>query len=372
MKYLLLSLIMFLSIACAQAPENQEYQKFQKTQIPYAPKHYVCYKAGETLTIDGKLDEPAWQKAEWTDEFGDIEGELKPKPKYRTKAKMLWDDENLYVGAWLEEPHVWAKLTKRDAVIFYDNDFEIFIDPDGDTHGYYEYEVNAFATEWDLFLPKPYRDGTCAMDGYDMPGLKSAVEVVGTINDPSDTDECWYVEVKLPWKAFKDCANKETPPEDRDQWRINFSRVQWRMDIVDGDYKKTINPETGRSYPEDNWVWSPQGIINMHAPETWGFLQFSANTVGTETVDFIEPAEDKVKWALRELYYAEREYQLNHGTFTTSLGDLDIESKKIDGYNWPPLIETTRNGFEISLFSTDGSSSWHIIEDGKVWKQSKE
>ena len=72
---------------------------------------------------------------------------------------MLWDDTYLYVGALLEEPHVWATLTQHDSVIFHDNDFEVFIDPDGDNHEYCEIEINALNTEWDLFLNKPYRDG---------------------------------------------------------------------------------------------------------------------------------------------------------------------------------------------------------------------
>jgi hypothetical protein len=73
--------------------------------------------------------------------------------------KMVWDDEYLYVAAEMEEPDIWATLTERDSVIFHDNDFEVFIDPDGDTHAYYELEVNALATAWDLMLLKPYRDG---------------------------------------------------------------------------------------------------------------------------------------------------------------------------------------------------------------------
>ena len=66
------------------------------------------------------------------DDFQDIEGDKKPRPRFRTRAKMLWDDQFFYVAAELEEPHVWATLTKHDSVIFHDNDFEIFIDPDGD------------------------------------------------------------------------------------------------------------------------------------------------------------------------------------------------------------------------------------------------
>ena len=88
------------------------------------------------------MDEESWQIADWTDNFEDIEGELKPKPYLRTRLNMLWNDEYFFFGCEMEEPHVWAKLKKRDSVIFFDNDFEIFIDPDGDTHNYYEFELN--------------------------------------------------------------------------------------------------------------------------------------------------------------------------------------------------------------------------------------
>src|SRR5262245_6880386 len=97
-----------------------------------APKGYVCPKAVGPVAVDGRPDDAAWRDVPWTDDFVDIEGDARPKPRFRTRAKMAWDDRYLYVAAELEEPHVWATLTGHDAVIFHDNDFEVFIDPDGD------------------------------------------------------------------------------------------------------------------------------------------------------------------------------------------------------------------------------------------------
>ncbi len=108
-------------------------------KIPFSPKHYICYRCPDPIQANGKLDEPVWQKAAWSSDFVDIEGPLKPLPRFRTRMKMLWDDEFLYVGAEMEEPHVWATLCEHDSVIFRDNDFEIFIDTDGDKHRYYEF-----------------------------------------------------------------------------------------------------------------------------------------------------------------------------------------------------------------------------------------
>jgi hypothetical protein len=64
-------------------------------------------------------------------------------------------------------------------------------------------------------------------------------------------------------------AHKPAPPKEGDEWRVNFSRVQWRLDVVDGKYRKMAGTK------EDNWVWSPQGVINMHVPEKWGVVRFT-------------------------------------------------------------------------------------------------
>lgn len=129
------------------------------------PRGYVCYRAAAPVQIDGRLDDVSWQAAPWTDDFIDIEGGARPRPRFRTRVKMLWDDTYLYVGAAIEEPHVWATLTRHDSVIFHDNDFEVFIDPNGDNHEYAEFEMNAHNTTWDLLLTRPYRDGGKALDG---------------------------------------------------------------------------------------------------------------------------------------------------------------------------------------------------------------
>lgn len=265
--------ITLIVIASFVARSEPLVVKETKSQIE--PRTYVCYRSEEPVKMDGKLDDESWANTVWTEEFVDIEGELKPKPYFRTRAKMLWDDEFLYIAAELEETDIWATLTERDSVIYHDNDFEVFIDPDGDTYNYYELEVNAFATAWDLMLIKPYRDGGPAINAWDIHGLKVAVDIDGTINKPGDKDTKWTIEIAMPWKVLKEAAPGNRPPKNDEQWRINFSRVEWQVDVKDGKYEKKINPETGKHFPEYNWVWSPQGAINMHMPEKWGYVKFS-------------------------------------------------------------------------------------------------
>lgn len=233
------------------------------------PRNYTAYRSSVPPVIDGRLDDAAWRDAPWTDLFVDIEGDTKPRPRFDTRAKLLWDDDYFYVGAELQEPHIWATMTEHDSVIFHDPDFEVFIDPNGDTLEYYEFEINARGTYWDLFLPKPYRAGGKAQNSWEIPGLKSAVWVDGTLNDARDTDRGWSVELAFPWKVLGEFAHRPAPPHDGDEWRVNFSRVEWPIETTGGAYRKPAGAH------EDNWVWSPQGVVDMHRPETWGIVRFA-------------------------------------------------------------------------------------------------
>lgn len=241
---------------------------------PPVPRHYDARRTTEPPSIDGRLDDPAWREARWSEPFVDIEGAGRPAPRRHTRMKLLWDSTFLYIGAELEEPDLWGTITQRDAVIFHDNDFELFLDPDGDGLRYFELEINALGTVWDLYLPKPYRDGGQADNSWDITGLRSAVALHGTLNHPGDHDHGWTVELALPWAALAPPGSIGSTPHAGDRWRVNFSRVEWNLVAREEGYHKVLDPLTGRPRPEMNWVWSPQGAINMHMPEKWGFVTF--------------------------------------------------------------------------------------------------
>lgn len=251
---------------------------------PHIPRRYLCERMNRPPALDGKVGGAAWDALPWTDDFIDITGDDSRRPRFRTRAKMGWDDECFYVGAVLEEPHVWGTITEKNAKMFEDNDFEVFIDPDGDGLNYYEFEMNALGTIWELSLPKPYADGGVPILGCNLEGLRRAVHVRGTLNDPRDEDEGWSVEIAFPWSGLaKYNPHRPTPPRVGDVWRVNFSRVQWRHEVIDGKYvripphgtplSESLNPEE-QQHPEDNWVWSPQGAVNMHLPGRWGEVEF--------------------------------------------------------------------------------------------------
>ena len=274
--------------------------------------------APSPITIDGNLKDAAWDAAPWTDPFVDIEGDKQPKPRFRTRVKMLWDDEALYIAAELEEPHVWATLTEHDSVIFHDNDFEVFLDPDGDNHLYGELELNALNTTWDLLLTKPYKDGGQAVNAWEITGLKTAVHVDGTLNDPRDTDTGWTVEINWPWKGLKELIGSRRCRRRTATSGGSTSRgSSGTSTSSDGKYRKV------KGKPEHNWVWSPQGVIDMHRPERWGYLQFSTAKPGT--AEFRPDPDWPIRDLLHRAYYAERIYRAKNGHMPTPIADLGLK-----------------------------------------------
>ncbi len=312
------------------------------------PRGYVCYRTAAPLHIDGKLNDVAWRRAPWTDPFVDIEGSARPRPRFRTRVKMLWDDQHFYIAAEMEEPHVWGTLEKHDSVIFHDNDFEVFLDPGGDNHEYYELEINALNTTWDLFLPLPYKDGGKARNDWEITGLRSGVHVDGALNDPRGVDRGWSLELAIPWKDLAVYARRPAPPRDGDQWRVNFSRVEWEHEVVGGRYRKIA----GRK--EDNWVWSPQGVIDMHRPERWGYVQFSTAAPGRARYqpDQSGPARD----LLHKVYYAQRDFRKQHGRWALGLGELGLE-----GAGAGAALEPAPDGFRARFQGLE------IRQDSRIW-----
>lgn len=264
---------------------------------------YICYRTAEPLAITGQLNEAVWQRAPKSPRFVDMVTGV--AGFFDTRAAALWDDQNLYVAFWIQEPNVEAHLTQRDTLIFMENDVEVFIDG-GDC--YYEFEINARNTVYEVFFiwqdaykrggrfDVPEFDlldrralsfaGNYDRDGehfswgthprgarwafvdWDFPDLKSAVVVDGTLNDPTDVDQGWRVELAFPWSGMKHLANgRALPPREDDEWRIFFGR-----------FEKLITAGA-RPQPQPAWCWSPHGTLDTHMPEKFTRVRFSEKSV---------------------------------------------------------------------------------------------
>jgi hypothetical protein len=218
---------------------------------------------------------------------------------FDTRAAALWDDRALYVRFWIEEPFVEAHMTERDSLIFLENDVELFIDG-GDC--YYEFEINALNTVYEVmfiwrdayekFAGDPQfdlrkrnalsfagdydRSGPTFWKGthprgvrwafldFDLPGLETAVEIDGYLNDRTRISRGWQATVTLPWAGMKPLAQgRALPPAPGDTWRIFFGRFEKLM---------TAGQEM---QPHPAWCWTPHGVFDTHQPALWTPVTFS-------------------------------------------------------------------------------------------------
>ena len=252
---------------------------------PFVPRSYVCYRTSGPIQIDGNLDEKAWRDAQWTDFFQDHQAPYAPPPWKSTRAKMLYDDDYLYIGAELQEENVWGSLVERDCVIYADNDFEVFLDPTDSGVGYFELEVNPLNTMWDMFHETDYHRASALDGSYDVKGMEHAVQIQGTLNWHRDKDVGWTVEMKIPFGSLQEKNPAVSLPiKVGDTWRVNFSRVQY-LHLYDQPYPAKI-PQT----PCEDWIWQSTDTGDLHNPELWGRMIFSDLEAGTVTDQVSENA----------------------------------------------------------------------------------
>ena len=100
-------------------------------------------------------------------------------------------------------------------------------------------------------------------------------------------------------------------------------------------------------------------------PDLWGLVQFTKEEVGGNKIEFIDKGIDKVKWALRKVYYRQRNYYHRKERYTASIKELNLLEKPSEGVPWPPKITLNTSGWQASL-------EWNNITviiraDGKVW-----
>lgn len=327
------------------------------------PRHYICYRAPGPVVIDGDIEGEEWTEAPWSEGFTDISGDPDKNPRFLTRFKLLWDDRYVYVAAELEEPDLWGTLTERESWLYRDNNFEVFLDPDGDTHNYFEIEVNALGTEWDLLMLRPYRDsrgeGSPAVHGWDLHGMRTAVKPYGTLNVPGDRDGKWTLEMALPVSGLLEAGTRRGI-EAGDRWRMNFARTQWRLEAAAGGYRKMP------SLPADVWTWSPQGARSLHLPDKWGEVLFSGLVAGRGTEIYRPDPEQGFRDTLRALYYRQQDFKARTGRYAAAPEELGL-TPRTDG---PELYPGPEGHYTVRLPGR-GRNVWLLTQDGRVWKRTE-
>ena len=216
---------------------------------PPVPRYEVKWTSGP-IVIDGKVDEKAWDAAApmefvfpWDYQTGE---------KQKTIAKLLWDDDNLYVSYQCEDNDIVAVYTERDDPTFLDDAVEIFINPKPtQIHMYFGLEMNVRGVLFDYLD----FDAHYIFKRFNLQGVKLVSFIRGTLNARGDKDSGWSLEVAIPWANFEELSKR---PANGTIWTANLNR--W-----DG-----VAPDRRLSLWSDPW----QKTSNPHIPERFGQLVF--------------------------------------------------------------------------------------------------
>lgn len=364
------------------------------------PKCYAAYPAQYTtyrlqanegeIKIDGKLDEPAWKNAPILTPLKDIEGPATTKTVYlNTTVRMRWDSEYLYLGAIMEEPQAWATINYHNGLLFTENNFEFFADPSGNNQYYKELEFNAHNMNWNLMISKPPLDGGISIcnvsdptvcvyhdqnnETYDIDsrGMKTAVTVDGTLNDPSKGSKSWTFEAKFPLKELAKYHTCSIPPNHGDFWHMNVMRVEWHLHaerLEDGTliYVK----DAGRKC--HNWAWQPTGVVNIHLPDRWGYLRFADEAVPEVPVEEVKDDSYPVRKALQEMFYSEKIFSSVYGRGYTDNVQSLVVNARLPEYiakgecAGVPVVNIENGKFFIKVASLDSKIVGTIDTNRKV------
>jgi hypothetical protein len=220
---------------------------------PPAVRNAECRRAVGKITLDGVLAEDAWGKAQVLSDFA-VYWE-KRKPRTATKARLLWDDDNLYFAGEMEDADLYADIKQHNGMCWLNDVFELFFKPSAERLAYYEFQVNALNTQLEMFLPSRGGGGYLRFSKPGRMGMVSAVKLRGTLNDWKDRDQGWTVEGRIPWSAFQATGGR---PKAGEVWRFALCRYDYSVAFE--------QPETSSS--------APLTQSNFHRYEDYGELRF--------------------------------------------------------------------------------------------------
>ena len=255
----------FLITACESVDEKKPKPAAKTEPAPakplVLPPAVECRWAEGRITVDGNADEPAWKNAQTITRFLAPWATNSPPAKTRTTARLLWDREFLYFHAEMEDRDLYADITTKDGNTWNNDVFELFFKPALDKPGYYEFQVNAANTQFDLFLPRRASWLVDRLRNDQEFHIESKVVHRGTLNQWRDRDTGWSVEGRIPWRDFMPTGGR---PATNEEWRFALCRYDYSVEWENPDLSTT----------------APLSRVDYHQHENYAPIKFVGQQIG--------------------------------------------------------------------------------------------
>ncbi len=258
--YLCFALLLLASVAVAGEWE------YPPPVLPPLPT-YNCVQVPEPPVLDGDLDDPCWQGIEPLHLRRCVSGN---PPTQATTVRLVWHGDYLYAAWRVCEWNIQDHNRHRNDPVYSEACVEHFLQAPGGfppyldgPHRYCEVDISPTGVIWDGRIENPYdflhynpehRLKFICEPEWDPPEVKCASRISGTLNDDSDRDSGWTLEVQIPLNA----PPGGKTPQIGEVWRLNLYRIHaW------GEPDQELQ------------AWSVVGIPNFHVPQRFGYLRFA-------------------------------------------------------------------------------------------------
>ena len=185
-------------------------------RLPAERKQLEALRVDGGIKIDGELSEPEWAKAQETTGFTQYEPYSGVAASEKSTVKVLYDDNALYIGAFLQDSNpngIYRELGLRDQSDNLKSDaFSVLVSPYDDGINYQEFLVSASGVQTDFKYVGNSKDRNW-----------NAV----WLSQTRIADDGWYVEIKIPFSALRCCLCSDDTGSapgngggQTDKWRI--------------------------------------------------------------------------------------------------------------------------------------------------------
>jgi hypothetical protein len=228
---------------------------------------YTAQRRIDTITVDGNLTEASWAGAANTTVLTVWNGNPAPAA-LQTSAKMVWDDQYLFIAFDARDPDVYATYAGRDRNLWEQDNFEVFVTVPGTT-GYVEVEGSPAGAIWDGLFTAVFQG---PQGSYNLTNLQIAARVNGTLNNSAAQDIGFTSEIRLPFsEIYRGVPGGQ--PTNGAQLRLNLNRINWDTPVTQGG--------PGAAGSDTYYAWSPVSGVSpaFHQPSKFGTVTFSTNSV---------------------------------------------------------------------------------------------
>ncbi|MEM7229165.1 MAG: carbohydrate-binding family 9-like protein [Planctomycetota bacterium] len=318
---------------------------------PWPPACVACLQADGAIEIDGRLDEPAWiEQAAITDSF--MHPRATEPPTDATSMRMCWDETNLYIAISMWDATMEASDQGRANAAPADQWVQLFFDPNGDTHRYFELTIGPDDRKRGMTFARPPRHAGSIGADIDVSSVVFAAGIDGRRDSSAVHDQHWVIEIAVPWTIITE-ATRDESPRLNERWRMNAARL--RVTAAEDDAKSLLTS-----------TWSAQRSSDLHEPEYWGVVEF--RDASADKAAPAVPPEYRAAWSLREYDHALRRWlEADEARSLDDLSTFDCRISPAITWSWPPrlnqsgstyALEITSNASDVLVLRSDGRLLW--------------